>query len=216
MRKTDELRETNELKGKNSSVRTPHWLTCTWLRTPCGKKNCPVCSVLAREQKKLLAQGVEDIDLLDALDDVRYGIAEAFLDVLHFSSIKKGIRSPRMGRSPKRFPLYQELDSWHENLHEVFDEADFQSAFWLESVDAADLDWYAHILLDYLRRFLEYGIPGESISPAKKYVRSVLRDAAKTVEEKISRLALCDCAQKGSLMLLSGRFNEFKRRLFLL
>jgi hypothetical protein len=213
MRKTNETRKTGGLRKHDGVVRAPHWLTCTWLRTPCGKKHCPVCAVLVREQKKLLAQGVEESDLLDALDDVRYGIAEAFLDVLHFSRNEKNIRSPRMGRNPKRFPLFGELDAWHENLHEVFDEADMQAGFWLESVDAADLDWYTHITLDYLRRFLEYGASRKVASPAKKYVRSVLCDSAKVVSEKISRLALYDCAQKGSLMLLSGKFNSLQKKL---
>lgn len=190
----------------------PRWLSCTWRREPCGKRSCPVCGVLSRECRVLRAGGASDDEVLSAIDDLRYDIADAFLKIVHIPSVSR-VRTPRrvsLYGSLRYKSLYRALDSWHEELHEIYDEAFDINAFWRESVDAADLDWYAHILLDYFERLREYQTVQ---SVARRYAVSVAHEAAQMMVKCLHSIALCDSAQKGALILLSHRFTPLYKEL---
>jgi len=187
---------------------------------PCGKTQCPVCSVLADEQKKMTARGEAAEFMIDVLDDLRYSIAEAFLTIIDStketrSHLHAQLAQPR--RSPRRFALYRKIDLWHEALHEVFDDAEELESIWTQSADAADTDWYVHILLDYLHRQLEYSAVHSRAqalkSVASTYARSVIAQTTALISDRLNRLALLDSTEKGTLIVLTSRFEQFKKDL---
>lgn len=212
-----------DLKSSSAQARksfVPSWMRCTWLRIPCGGVRCPVCSLLHDERAKLVAGGESDDVILDVLDDLRYSVAEAFLNILDEQKAgRSGRLHKRLARgaaSPRRFKEYAQLDDWHESLHETFDDAQAQASFWVETTDAADLDWYTHVALDYLHRHLltttvSRGAASHELTSSEQYVRGVLLESAQRVEGCLARICLLDSSEKGRLILLLGKLSILKK-----
>lgn len=203
----------------------PSWMRCTWLRVPCGGMQCPVCSLLHDERAKLIEAGEQEEVIMDLLDDLRYSVAEAFLNILDEQRADKTgrlhKRLARGSRSPRRFQSYASLDQWHEVLHETFDDAQAQTSFWVETTDAADLDWYTHVALDYLHRHLLTRQTSRTKAPvaetaAERYVRGVLSECCEQIEKMLARVCLFDSSEKGRLILLLGQFVGLKKSIDLL
>jgi hypothetical protein len=199
----------------------PNWISCTWLRNPCGKKACPVCSLLDEEREKMLNRGESVEFVFDVIDDLRYGVAEAFLSIIEQGQRMKAgrmhSRLARNKRSPSSFKAYKDLDRWHEDLHSVFEDGENQASFWVETADSADLDWYTHIALDYLHRQIMYRFlpKAESLegTTAWKYTKFVLEQCIDKIKTALNRLALLDSSEKGSLMMLAGRFSLIEKEM---
>lgn len=212
----------SELHRAATLTAAPRWLECTWRREPCGKKSCPVCSLLTEERCRLVEQEEPEEIILDLLDDLRYSVAEAFLAIVdsrHYARnhTERRAKAP-VRRSPRRFAIYRRLDAWHEALHRVFDDAEYLESLWVDSSDAADVDWYAHVLLDYVHRQSMHRarLNERQLATllASKYTRQVIATVSGLLLDRLRRLALLDCREKGALMLLLSRFatleSEFK------
>lgn len=162
--------------------------------------------------------------IIDALDDLRYSIAESFLAIIDGAhEIHRGHARSRIAvkrHAPRRFALYKTCDLWHEALHEVCDDAEVSESMWIQSTDAADLDWYVHVLLDYIHRHAEYvalhrhGAAAQST--AVQYTREVISQTAQVLYEALSRLSLLNSSEKGALMVLMGRFEKLRKDIALL
>jgi len=205
-------------REQKRAISLPQWLDCTWRRVPCNKKQCPVCSLLTAEEQKLIARGEGEEFVCDVLDDLRYSIAESFLSVVDSSA--RGHRTAAherrafAKRSPRRFPLYRTLDRWHEELHDLFSDGDDAESFWVQTADAADVDWYMHILLDFTHRQLLYleknSAQALRSSVPVAYTRYVIDATAQLVAEGLNRLALLDSTEKGVLILMAGTFSRIR------
>ncbi len=165
------------------------------------------------------ARGEAEEFIIDTMDDLRYSIAEAFLVIVDtkkdFNHLHAHRHRDAAVFAPRRFPLYRKLDNWHEELHELFEEADQAESIWVESIDAADLDWYMHILLDYVHRLLTYQMGRSkkelSSSTSISYMRYVVSQVCAAIVERLNRLALLDSNEKVSFIMLLGQFAKQAR-----
>ncbi len=168
-----------------------------------------------------MTQGMHEEEMLDILDDLRESVADAFLLLADKIDLKRSSNRIYSTRSPHRFSIFRLLDSWHELLHDIFDEAEINASWWLESSDAADADWYTHVLLEYLYRLLSYRCSSKFSVRSKPtfgniYAQSVVITASEIVAKCLHSLALLDSSEKGSLLRMSGRFDELHSKLLLL
>lgn len=194
------------------AIKLPLWLDCTWRRVPCSKKQCPVCSLLTEEEKKLLARGEGEEFVCDVLDDLRYSIAESFLAVIETPVRSQHGRRAFAKRSPRRFPLYRTVDRWHEQLHDVYSDGDNAESFWVQTSDAADVDWYVHVLLDFVHRQLLYlernSVQSLRTSIPAAYACYVIQLTTELIKDGLNRLALLDSTEKGALIMIAGKFTQ--------
>lgn len=148
-----ELMEENGLEyiGNAKDFKMPKWMECTWRRVPCGKDNCPICGRIKRDRQKHIKRGEDPDDPKFVIEDVGQNLKEE-LQIIKENAKSKGfditnIKDIQEPPQPKEFPLYNKVEEWNKSVRALENMAEALGEFWLDTEEAADLFWYAHILL---------------------------------------------------------------------
>ncbi|PIP17147.1 MAG: hypothetical protein COX44_01480 [Candidatus Portnoybacteria bacterium CG23_combo_of_CG06-09_8_20_14_all_37_13] len=139
-----------ELLEKND-FQMPRWMECTWRRVPCGKDDCPICGRIKRDRQRHIERGEDPDDIKNTIEDVGQSFKEA-LEIIKKDAESKGfditnIKNIQEPPKPQEFPLYNKIEEWNKSVRTLENMTKALGEFWLHTEEAADLFWYAHILL---------------------------------------------------------------------
>lgn len=129
----------------------PKWMECIWRKVPCGKDDCPICGRIKRDCQKHIKRDEDSDDPKFAIGDVGQNLKEA-LQIIKEDAESKGIditnvKDIQEPPQPKEFPLYNKVEEWNKSVRVLENTAEASGEFWLHTEEAADLFWYANILM---------------------------------------------------------------------
>lgn len=207
------LKKAPAVRLKNSSI--PDWMDCVWRRVSCGKATCPICGVQKTEP--------EDDASLDELwksleseenikKDVLARISRKMRETGYaFEKIKTD--RPRLPQ-PSEFSFYRKVRNWQRGVFDIISEAQDLGYLWPYSERAADLFWYANILLAKIyrqlvsRKAIEQDVPKHD--PEYQYTQYVLGECVAEIKKSLHSLSCLHSEQKAELMLSLSRITRLE------
>ncbi len=148
-----ELMEENGLEyvGNAKDFKMPKWMECTWRRAPCGKDDCPICGRIKKDRQKHIEKGEDPDDPKFTIEDIGQNLKEA-LQIIKEDAESRGfditnIKDIQEPPQSKEFPLYNKVEEWNKSVRALENTAEASAEFWLHTEEAADLFWYANILM---------------------------------------------------------------------
>ncbi len=129
----------------------PKWMECNWRRVPCGRDDCPICGRIKKDRQGYLERGGDPDDLKNVFEDVGRNFKEA-LGMIKKDAERRGIDITNIENikeppEPKEFPFYRKVEQWNKSVMTLGDTAQVLGEFWIYTEEAADLFWYANILM---------------------------------------------------------------------
>jgi hypothetical protein len=151
LREDDEKEEGLEFIGTADNFKIPKWMECTWRRNPCGRDDCPICGRIKRDRQRHIEKGEDPDDLKSIFEDISWNFKEV-LEMIEKDAESKGfditnIENIKEPPENKEFSLYVEVEKWNKSVMALGDIAQATGEFWIYTEEAADLFWYANILM---------------------------------------------------------------------
>jgi len=193
-----------------AGVEIPEWWDCQWQRIPCNKKACFLCS----------KQEVEEA--WDVIADARAVLEEVSVGALPVSQKRTAIGECAECHAPLKdsnHPMSRSVGKWADELFEVFMAGVVEDAWWLDTEAAAEVEWYAPVLLDKVGQQLETNAwlssdPRNQVAEADHgYTRYVFAECLLKLERSLRELALYDSGQKAEFALAIARLTRLKQRI---
>ena len=214
-----------KIKKSNSQKKTkftmPKWMDCAWRRERCQQKDCPICSRIEKDRERHLKRG-EDPDTLEAaLADVGTQFKE-ILSTIKADAARHGFKISNIDNvkeppEPHKFPLYNKVFDWRQDIYNTAYESDEVSSSWLYTEAAEDLLWYANTLIAKTYRQLcnrwhikegdEYG------QEDFDYTRYVLKECFSILKHSLAELTKMDITQKGKFTIALVMLNSLEREI---
>lgn len=196
-----------EVLSRSGSFATPEWMDCVWRRVSCNKKTCPICCVHDEVDTEDFASFAELWKLLENEEGVEKGtVARISRRVREsgFSLEKVSTDNFRLPH-PDEFPFYRKVRSWQRSVFVIMNEAQDLGYLWPYSESAANLFWYANILLSkvYLQ-LVSHASIGKGVSKKDSdhnYTQYVLGECVGEIKQSLHDLAYLSSEQKAELML---------------
>lgn len=218
-----ELMEKNGLEyiGNAKDFKMPKWMECTWRRVPCGKDDCPICGRIKKDRQKHIERGEDPDDPKFAIEDVGQNLKEA-LQIIKEDAESKGfditnIKDIQEPPQPKEFPLYNKVEEWNKSVRALENTAEASGEFWLHTEEAADLFWYANILMARTYRQLcnkwhikngdDYG------SFDYQYTAYVLKECLKILKESLKESVKNNRTRAKELNLIYSDLLKLEREI---
>jgi len=157
-KKEEQMEEGFKYIGKAEDFKMPEWMDCTWRRIACGKDNCPICGRIKRDRRRHIEKGEDPDDIKSVLEDVGQSFKET-MEMIKRDCKAHGIKLTNIENikeppKPEKFPLYKKVGEWNKMVFKLAKEAELSGSWWIYTEAAADLFWYANILLAKVYRQL--------------------------------------------------------------
>jgi hypothetical protein len=204
------------IKKEEPVFKVPRWMDCSWKRIPCGQSKCPICGRIKSDRQKHIEKGEDPNSMESMMEDVSGSFTEA-LEMIKKDAEKHGFEivnddcfkePPR----PEKFPLYNRVCQWRNDIYLMADQADENLEAWPELESGLDILWYANTLLtktyrqltnrwhldqgdDYGSEDLEY--TGYVLKESMSYIKIAITDIMDSDKEKAGRFNIALLALNG-------------------
>jgi hypothetical protein len=138
-------------KQEQEKFKMPKWMECIWRRASCGKDDCPICGRIKRNRQSHIERGEDPDDFKSTIEDVGQSFKEV-LEMIKKDAESKGfditnIKDIQEPPEPQKFSLYNKVEEWNKSVRRFGNTAEALGEFWIHTEEAADLFWYANILM---------------------------------------------------------------------
>lgn len=214
-RKTTKSRPKKAAAARPKKPPVPAWMDCVWRRIACGKNSCPICGAPKDEPESdmPLEELWKSLESTENIKKEEMARVSRKMRESGFAFEKIETNRERLPQ-PNEFSFYKKVSKWQRGVFSIMNEAQDLGYLWPYSENAADLFWYANILLAKIYRQLigQLSIDEKTAryDPEYQYTRYVLGECVGEIKKSLNALSYLHSEQKAELMLSLSRITKLE------